>query len=390
MTKPPAPDQSRQRTGSRSAQAAARVAARYAQAPSYSQLLAEAEAEAQAAPPAVQVTLPGLLSASSAPQMWEPEAESATIAVQTPALESKPVMVPAQSSAPDSLEVWESEFTHHTWEPDHALRRLELISAHAPQPAEASASPAEETMEQPASADSLWSASAAEPIEPIQPIHANLIEFPREIVAPRKRRPRRAEGPLAADERQLNIFEVDLGYLPVQQEVADPTSAWVGHQWPSIELEAQPEDELGPQPAPVSQPDLEQAPLSHRMLAAVVDGALITCAFLGSVLVAAANIDHAPAVKIVVYSAIAALLLTGLLYQVLFLILVKATPGMMWACISLCTIEGQIPTRAQLRRRLGALLLSLIPVGLGIVWSLFDDDRLCWHDRLSKTYLRVN
>jgi len=51
---------------------------------------------------------------------------------------------------------------------------------------------------------------------------------------------------------------------------------------------------------------------------------------------------------------------------------------------------GAIWWRAQLRRRLGALLLSLIPVGLGIVWSLFDDDRLCWHDRLSKTYLRVN
>ena len=47
--------------------------------------------------------------------------------------------------------------------------------------------------------------------------------------------------------------------------------------------------------------------------------------------------------------------------------------------------------RAGVRERLlwqGALLLSIVPVGLGIAWALFDDDHLCWHDRLSRTYLR--
>jgi uncharacterized RDD family membrane protein YckC len=58
------------------------------------------------------------------------------------------------------------------------------------------------------------------------------------------------------------------------------------------------------------------------------------------------------------------------------------------ARLSLCTFDGQSPTRGQLRRRLGALLLSVLPVGLGVAWILFDDDHLCWHDRLSKTYLR--
>jgi hypothetical protein len=27
-------------------------------------------------------------------------------------------------------------------------------------------------------------------------------------------------------------------------------------------------------------------------------------------------------------------------------------------------------------------------VGLGFAWSLFDDDHLSWHDRISQTYLR--
>jgi hypothetical protein len=61
---------------------------------------------------------------------------------------------------------------------------------------------------------------------------------------------------------------------------------------------------------------------------------------------------------------------------------------MKYAGISLCTFDDEIPTRAQRRNRLGALLLSLLPMGLGVVWSLFDEERLCWHDRLSRTYLR--
>jgi hypothetical protein len=36
----------------------------------------------------------------------------------------------------------------------------------------------------------------------------------------------------------------------------------------------------------------------------------------------------------------------------------------------------------------GALLLSLVPVELGIAWALFDEDHLCWLGRLSRTCLR--
>ena len=34
------------------------------------------------------------------------------------------------------------------------------------------------------------------------------------------------------------------------------------------------------------------------------------------------------------------------------------------------------------------LLLAVIPFGLGILWAFFDDDRLGWHDRISRTYQR--
>jgi hypothetical protein len=27
-------------------------------------------------------------------------------------------------------------------------------------------------------------------------------------------------------------------------------------------------------------------------------------------------------------------------------------------------------------------------MGLGLAWAIFDENHLCWHDRLSQTYLR--
>ena len=38
-------------------------------------------------------------------------------------------------------------------------------------------------------------------------------------------------------------------------------------------------------------------------------------------------------------------------------------------------------------RRYLAALISALPLGLGFLWSLFDRDRLAWHDRWSKTRL---
>jgi uncharacterized RDD family membrane protein YckC len=62
---------------------------------------------------------------------------------------------------------------------------------------------------------------------------------------------------------------------------------------------------------------------------------------------------------------------------------------MWYAGIGLCTTDGYVPNRAQRWRRLAALPLSVMPLGLGLAWSLFDEDRLTWHDRLSGTYLRL-
>jgi uncharacterized RDD family membrane protein YckC len=78
----------------------------------------------------------------------------------------------------------------------------------------------------------------------------------------------------------------------------------------------------------------------------------------------------------------------GLSYMAFFLVVWGATPGMKYARLEILTAEGDKPNQAQRFRRLGALLLSMAPIGLGAAMALFDESQLCWHDRLSGTYLR--
>jgi len=47
--------------------------------------------------------------------------------------------------------------------------------------------------------------------------------------------------------------------------------------------------------------------------------------------------------------------------------------------------DGRLLTWGDTTRRLAWALLSLLPLGLGFVWILFDPGRRAWHDRLSRT-----
>jgi hypothetical protein len=61
---------------------------------------------------------------------------------------------------------------------------------------------------------------------------------------------------------------------------------------------------------------------------------------------------------------------------------------MRYARIALCTFSDENPTRSAMRRRTWALLLSACPLGMGFLWACLDDDRLGWHDRISRMYQR--
>ena len=232
-------------------------------------------------------------------------------------------------------------------------------------------------------------------VVPAQPIYANLIQFPREIIATRRIRPRIA-GIEAGSENelsnQLSIFEVDPA--TVSTEAAAPGTgvagrSWAGPEWSDIQLDAQPDmDAQMDAEAAAAAPKLDLAPFGLRLMAAVVDTALIAAFVCADAAMVAAHMKQPPTIKAAELGAVVAMIAAGALYHWLFLTLGEATPGMRYARISLCTFDDEVPSRDQIRRRLGAMVLSLLPVGLGVAWAIFDDDRLTWHDRLSRTYQR--
>jgi uncharacterized RDD family membrane protein YckC len=61
------------------------------------------------------------------------------------------------------------------------------------------------------------------------------------------------------------------------------------------------------------------------------------------------------------------------------------TLGMQSWGLQLETPDGQVPSATTASLRFVAALLSLLPLGLGFFWQLWDKDGLTWHDRISKT-----
>jgi uncharacterized RDD family membrane protein YckC len=158
-----------------------------------------------------------------------------------------------------------------------------------------------------------------------------------------------------------------------------------------MKLEASRRQEIAPEPVFEEPQDkavaLQAAPMNLRLLAALVDFGVVSIAFLTVALLVVVNAAVLPSLREaeiwggVVFAAIA------VAYLAISYTLARATPGMKYALLSLRTFDGQTPTREQRCRRLGALALSMLPIGLGAVWALFDEDHLSWHDRWSGTYL---
>ncbi len=399
---------------SRAAEAAARVAARYAKAPSYSEMLAnEARAAVRAAEAvsraaleaqaAAESILAGLEAATVAERLWESESgrHEATEQILKQPLEV--TVEPAWPAQGNSVQAEEEQSFAILWDADLPVRAAApaaLRSTHGPGVFDSSV---EEWWQSarlaPDGQDSLAEREAIEVVEPAQPIRANLIQFPRELVAARKIRPRLAEGPHAQVGNsfgQLSIFEVDPESISTQPAAAaavvETAPAWPGPGWSSIRLEEQSPDERQAEeaeaaPAPAAAA-VDMAPMGRRLMAAVVDCSLIAGVFLAMAMAAMENARVMPNLRQAELGAAVTLALLAALYHVFFVLLAATTPGMWWARISLMTFSGERLTLDRRCGRLGALVMSLLPVGLGVAWAIFDDEHLCWHDRLSGSYVR--
>ena len=245
-----------------------------------------------------------------------------------------------------------------------------------------------------------------EDVGPPIDIPANLIEFPRQLVAPRKARPRLAEGPLreeadqsahkSAETAQLRIFEVEAAQISTAPAVES-----LAPEWSSILLAAHPVSAVVEVPEAPFQAILspQTAPYSLRLMAAIVDGCIVTAALLVFAAVFAFTVgkldgpvnattgSHFTLQTAAIVAAVTFTVFT-LLYQLLFFTLAEATPGMRYARIALCTFADDNPTRTAMRRRILATVLAACPLGIGFLWAWLDEDGLGWHDRISRMYQR--
>ena len=75
------------------------------------------------------------------------------------------------------------------------------------------------------------------------------------------------------------------------------------------------------------------------------------------------------------------------LYQYLFLVNAARTPGMWLTDLKLAGFDQNAVSRPRRRARALSMALSTFALGLGFIWMLLDQDRLCWHDRASRTFV---
>ena len=127
--------------------------------------------------------------------------------------------------------------------------------------------------------------------------------------------------------------------------------------------------------------------VAQRVFAGVIDVAIAGVGVGVFAGVAFQMLTKPPVTKPLVMGLVVAAGLVWSVYQYLFLVHAGKTLGMMAARIRLRTFKGRMPTLRQRRHRLLGFYLSALSLGMGLMWVFVDVDRLCWHDRLSRTYL---
>ncbi len=132
---------------------------------------------------------------------------------------------------------------------------------------------------------------------------------------------------------------------------------------------------------------LQSAPLFRRILAAAFDAMLVVaaCVLFGLVFWKVAAV-RPPDVQLLGLAAG----LAGVFWaasQYLLIVYSGTTPGLLLARLELSCFDGT-PVRRRLRGwRVLASFLSAVSLGMGYLWVFLDEDALCWHDRITHTYL---
>jgi len=140
------------------------------------------------------------------------------------------------------------------------------------------------------------------------------------------------------------------------------------------------ESEVIPQPAA----------LQARLFAGAVDIAAVVLAAVIFNFTFTSLAEDNPHTRIAMLCALCVGGILWMLFQYLFLVYGKGTPGMRLAQLELATFEGKALDARARRWRAAACILSALSLGFGYAWSLVDEDQFSWHDRITRTLVRVS
>jgi uncharacterized RDD family membrane protein YckC len=198
---------------------------------------------------------------------------------------------------------------------------------------------------------------------------AKIIEFPRFAWGPPAPPPDQLAEPVSERPRILEV-----------PEVAPPPPALGGI---TIEAAAHPDAERRPG---IDLP-LQSAPLGLRFVATLVDGLIIAAAsaLFGGIFWKMDAV-RPPLLQILALAAGLPCLFWAA-YQYLLIVYAASTPGLRIAGLELARFDGTSTNRSLRRWRVLAACLSAVSAGMGYAWVFLDEDALCWHDRITHTYL---
>jgi len=127
--------------------------------------------------------------------------------------------------------------------------------------------------------------------------------------------------------------------------------------------------------------------ISQRVLAGILDCAVVavSAAMFGAV--AYKMLPRMTLTKPLLLIAAAMPILFWTAYQYLLTMYGGATIGMRMLHLRLSTFKGGAPNWRYRRSRVLGLYFSAASLAMGLLWALVDVDGLCWHDRISRTYL---
>jgi uncharacterized RDD family membrane protein YckC len=132
---------------------------------------------------------------------------------------------------------------------------------------------------------------------------------------------------------------------------------------------------------------LQAAPMSRRVLAGAIDSLLVITAFAAFAYIFFRITAIIPSPQQAAGVSVSLIALFWIAYQYFLIVYTGTTPGLKAARLYLSRFDGTAVPKRIRHWRVLASVLSGLSLGLGYAWCFLDEDRLCWHDRITQTYM---